>query len=623
MELKLDTEQNAVLDRIIKTYSLLQQDVHERDNPELANPDLALEVTTNVIPLPVGLERLPPLHWQDVEARLNITLSRISSDTNRGNGSCNVSMDEPQDYYLGVIWGISSENLPNGKEMARDWARTCPARYDVGGDTGFNQDYNGYWKSRREVTIGSVFALDKKLNPDAYPDPLQTGMPSLTDMRNGEEFATMHRGHLCFVKGTTELIVFDPQIGYTRTDSDYAMICAKRTVEKMMDDFQRAFRRDPSGTITRNMMKEVTRVSQLKNTKAMIEMAKSEEGMSVNLAELDKNSMMLGVQNGIINLTTGKPIMVTPDALVTKRSNFIYDPEADCPRFKKFISEVEPDQDKQKYLLISLAYFLTGSVKEQIWFFWMGVGANGKSVLIELIAWCLGDYAFKIPTEMLMRQNRSSSGASPDKMNLQGRRLIYCNETTEGQRIDDALVKDITGGDTITARELYKSHVTFDPTHKLVVSGNHAPIVSDDGEGFWRRVALFEFTQRFEGDKADKDLLPKLKAEASGILNLLLKAVQQWNKAGLTKTKALTDATNQYRNDQDLVADFLRTETSTGHTLTIKKSQLYCFYKRWAEDSGVRALSKHRFSRKITDKGYTTSTCNRYWEGMGSKHEVQ
>lgn len=105
-----------------------------------------------------------------------------------------------------------------------------------------------------------------------------------------------------------------------------------------------------------------------------------------------------------------------------------------------------------------------------------------------------------------------------------------------------------------------------------------------------RRVALFEFTQRFEGDKADKDLLPKLEAEASGILNLLLKAVQQWNKAGLTKTRALTDATNQYRNDQDLVGDFLRTETSTSHTLTIAKSQLYHLYKRWAEDSGVRSL---------------------------------
>ena len=617
--MKLDTESKSTLDLIIKTHSMLHQDVYGRDTSELANPDLAPKVSANVIPLPTGLERLPPPNWQEVEARLADTLSRISSDTGRGTGSCNVKDKNPTDYYLGVIWGISGENLPNGRRMAQDWARTCPERYDIDGDDGFNSDYDGYWKSRREVTLGSVFALDRKLNPDAYPDSIKTGMPSTTDMRNGEEFADMHRGHLCFVKGTADLIVFDPSIGYTRTDFDYAMTCAKKTVKKMLDDFTQAFQQDPNGSITKNMMREVQRVSQLKNTKAMIEMSKSESGMSVNLAELDKNPNLLGVQNGIINLTTGKPIMIKPDTLVTKRSNFIYDPDAECPRFNRFIVEIEPDKAKQEFLLLSLAYFLTGSVKEQIWFFWMGVGANGKSRLIELIAWCLGDYAFKIPTEMLMRQNRSSAGASPDKMNLQGKRLIYCNETTEGQRIDDALVKDITGGDKITARELYKNHVTFDPTHKLVVSGNYAPIVSDDGEGFWRRVALFEFTQRFEGASDDKDLHSKLKAEASGILNVLLAAVKQWNKSGLTRPKALTDATNQYRDDQDLIADYLRTGTSVGRDLTITKSELYHRYKIWADHSGVRPLSKHRFSRKITDKGYKTSTCNRYWEGLGSK----
>ena len=118
--MKLDTESKSTLDLIMRTYHLLSEDLSDKDTAELANPDLAPKVSANVIPLPTGLERLPPKNWQEVEARLANTLSRISSDTGRGTGSCNVKDENPTNYYLGVIWGISGENLPNGRRMAQD-----------------------------------------------------------------------------------------------------------------------------------------------------------------------------------------------------------------------------------------------------------------------------------------------------------------------------------------------------------------------------------------------------------------------------------------------------------------------------------------------------------------------
>jgi putative DNA primase/helicase len=498
---------------------------------------------------------------------------------------------------------------PLEKKIARQWSEQCQKRWRP-------DDWGDQWLkalgTRREVTLGSVFALADRL------DPKPKALPHLTDIKNGKLYADKWRDSLFFVKGWKGVIVLDPEIGYTKKDFDFAITAGKEVVADMLDDYTSEFRKDPDATVTKKMGQEIRRVSQLKNLKAMIEMARSEDRMSISLSELDADPMLLGVKNGVVDLTTGKLTEITPNLLVTKRSNFRYVPSADAPRFKKFIQEIEPDKDKQIFLLCLLAYLLTGSVKEQFWFFFMGIGANGKSVLIEFIAWCLGDYAFKIPTEMLMKQNRSSASASPDLLALQGRRLVYCNETTEGQRIDDARVKDMTGGDTITARALYQDPVSFRPTHKLVVSGNHAPIVSDNGEGFWRRVKLFEFTQRFEGKDDDKELLTKLQQESSGVLNLLLTSLKIWNESGLPEVKALTDATNNYRSDQDLIQDFLSSETATGAKLSIRKDRLYGKYKVWADDSGVRALSRQRFSRKITDKGYITSSCHRLFEGLGS-----
>jgi putative DNA primase/helicase len=139
--------------------------------------------------------------------------------------------------------------------------------------------------------------------------------------------------------------------------------------------------------------------------------------------------------------------------------------------------------------------------------FLLGTGANGKTVWIETLKAILGDYADKIQTEMLMQHFRNTQAASPDLVQLQGRRFIYANETTEGRFLDDARVKDLTGGDTITGRLPYaKAAISFAPTHKLVIAGNHAPIVTDDSDGLWRRMILMKFTQKFEGDACDRDL---------------------------------------------------------------------------------------------------------------------
>ena len=257
----------------------------------------------------------------------------------------------------------------------------------------------------------------------------------------------------------------------------------------------------------------------------MIEMAKSEPGMTVRLSDFDDDPMLLGVANGVLDLRTGKLLPMSPDVLVSKRCNVAYDPAATCPRFVQFLKEVQPEKEMADFLLRLMGYCLTGDVSKQVFGFFYGHGANGKSVFIELMAWLLGDYARKIATDMLMHHQRNPQGPSPDIVSLKGLRLAFANETEEGRRLAEARVKDLTGGDTLTGRVPYgKADIAFRPTHKLFVVGNHKPEITDTSLGMWRRVRLIPFDQTIAEAKRDPKLLETLKGEGAGILNVLLGA---------------------------------------------------------------------------------------------------
>ena len=278
-----------------------------------------------------------------------------------------------------------------------------------------------------------------------------------------------------------------------------------------------------------------------------------------------------------------------------------------------------PIKAERDFIAVVLGYFLTGSTSEQLWFFFHGIGSNGKSVLITLLETLLGDYATKIPTEMLMQHNRNSGGPAPDMLLLQGKRLVFANETKEGQRLDDARLKDLTGGDTIIARPLYaKDYISFSPTHKLVVVGNYHPTVSDDSHGFWRRVVLYPFSVTIPQGKQDKRLLEKLISEGPGILNYLLKALKTYFANGLEMPNTLTKATQKYRTEQDVVQQFLDDECQTAPEKTIPRSTLYSKYTLWCSANGLYGVSSNRLSRKLKAKGFKLREDKRMWVGVGA-----
>lgn len=435
------------------------------------------------------------------------------------------------------------------------------------------------------------------------------------DIRNAERFRENFCETLRFVRDTGDILHFDPDKGWGLGNSDLPMQSAKAVVAKMASLCAEAMM---EGKDVKSMLSEVKRSSSRRALEDMIKLARSEPGMSVALSELDNDPYLLGVNNGVVDLRKGLLLPPNPNLLVTKYCNIEFNPKATCPRFCAFLEQISPIKEQRNFLVLVLAYFLTGLSREQLWFFFHGIGSNGKSVLITLLETLLGDYATKIPTDMLMQQYRSSGGAAPDLLLLQGKRLVFCNETKEGQRIDDARLKDLTGGDTIIGRPLYSNkHISFAPTHKLVVVGNYHPTVSDDSHGFWRRVVLYPFSVCIPQEQQDKRLLEKLILEGPGILNYLLEALKVYFANGLTVPEILSTATNKYRTEQDTVQQFLNDECTVAHGMTISRQNLYSRYASWCSLNGLQALSSNRLSRKLTAKGFTLMADKRTWMGVG------
>lgn len=327
--------------------------------------------------------------------------------------------------------------------------------------------------------------------------------------------------------------------------------------------------------------------------------------MEVSAAALDADPNLLGAPNGILDLRTCTLQPASPEVLVTKRANVHYDPSADCPMWRAFIERVLPTADVRSFMQRLTGYLLTGLTDEQCFFFLYGNGANGKSTVAELLRTMMGDYAVVIPTEVLTCARRDASAPSPDLMLLRGARGAFANETEEGSRLAESPTKHLTGGDTITARSPYGSFVTWQPTHKLIILGNHRPVIRGTDGGIWRRLVLIPFEVTIPPEERDPKLLEKLKTELPGILNWALEGLREYQElGGLKPPAAIEAAVAQYRQDMDIFGDWLSEQTVQDADSATKTADLYTAYANWARAAGWTALTRHSFSRRLTERGF-------------------
>lgn len=276
--------------------------------------------------------------------------------------------------------------------------------------------------------------------------------------------------------------------------------------------------------------------------------------------------------------------------LLTKLMPVAYDPSATCPRFLAFLERIMPAADMRRFLRRWFGYGMTGLTSEQVFAFFYGSGANGKSVLVDLIAKIIGDYAASAKIESITGQTRRGGGdATPDLVPLIGARFVRTSEPDQGQQLQEGLVKELTGGEPILIRALNQNFVQVYPIFKLTISGNHKPEIRGGDDGIWRRVLLVPFEVQIPAEERDPHLVAKLfEAERSGILNWLIGGLMEYLEHGLMVPETVRAATAEYREDSDPIAACLAAVFSvTGnpeHSMRAKDVQQAI--QLWLDETG-------------------------------------
>ena len=337
-------------------------------------------------------------------------------------------------------------------------------------------------------------------------------------------------------------------------------------------------------------------------------------GIPCTDADFDDARGFLNLPNGILKLSD---TMLRPhrrSAHITRLAGAEYDPDAQAPVWRAFLDSVTGgDKELQTYLQAMVGYMLTGSTREQCIFFLYGDGSNGKSTFLDVLADLLGSYAMNAQSETITARN-NANGPRTDIARLKGARLVTISECPADVWLDEAIVKQLTGGDTVTARYLYGREFEFKPEFKLIMATNHKPRIRGTDSGIWRRIRLVPFTQTIPEDKQDLQLPDKLRAELPGILNWAIDGLRLWLKnsnnarrRGLPPCQAVDSATAAYRGEQDRLKDFLEECTAPAPGYTIQASILYQVYRRWCEENGERfPVTANKFGREV---GKTMTRC--------------
>jgi len=340
--------------------------------------------------------------------------------------------------------------------------------------------------------------------------------------------------------------------------------------------------------------------SSIRQAKAAAEWAAS--GLPKYMWEFDRKPYLLNAVNGTINLETGVLQEHQREDFITQRLTVEYYPDAKAPVWDAFLARVLPDKEVRAYVQRCVGYSLTGSVKEEVMFMCVGSGSNGKTKFRETILGLAGSYGVTLLPETLMAGD--SRGASPDVMALQGVRFAGVSESDENEKLAEAKIKRLTGGDEITGRHLYGAPIKFQPSHKLWLLTNHLPTVQGDDEGIWRRLVVIPFNVEIPEGERDKDLAGKLAGEQEGILAWAVRGCVEWQRQGLDTPAIVKNHMDAYRGRQDTLTGWISELIDTGDGHSSPLLPLYNSYKSWCEYASMRPLGQGKFRLQLLAKGY-------------------
>lgn len=334
---------------------------------------------------------------------------------------------------------------------------------------------------------------------------------------------------------------------------------------------------------------------------AMISMATSDPRIVAPASSLDAHRMLLNTPAGAVDLTTGAMIPPDPTQMHTRSTSVAPDPDAATPKWDRFLAQTfGGDEELLRYVQRMAGYSASGSVKWHILPFLHGGGGNGKGVFLNVLRHLLGEYAATAPNAFLMAGGQRHE---TEIARLHGLRLVIASEVNQEAKFDEAKVKELTGGDGLTARFMRQDHFTFEPTHKLWLMGNHQPRVSAGGKSFWRRLRLMPFTRTPDEVIEDLDLI-LIREEGPGILAWVIAGAVSVFSDGLRDPASVKAATAQYAAEEDGLARFLDEACHVGGGTQVRTvTEVFrSAYEKWCRGEGEDPIPSRQLGRELKDR---------------------
>ena len=428
----------------------------------------------------------------------------------------------------------------------------------------------------------------------------------MTDQGAAERFLEVNKGRAFYCSSTGVWYCWDG-VRWDGTNPVKIESLAKETTRIVQ---ARVFALDDSAPRKDDLIKYAIGLEQSSKLESMVKLARSE--MDVALDKLDSDPWLLNCENGVVDLRTGELRGHNPEDLITRRVPVRYDPEARSDIWERFIHEsMMGDEEMVRFLKVATGYSATGLTTEEKLFMVIGPPRTGKSTFIKAVRDVLGDYSRTADFRTFIRGRSEGANAATEALaRLAGARFVSSVEVDEGQELAAALVKQVTGNDTVTARFMYKGIFEFVPIMKLWLVSNHEPIVEKDETGVWSRIVLLAFRNQVPASSQDHSLKHKLAqpAELSAILTWIIQGATEWYQAGLRMAlpQKVQVEVAAYRERMDPIADYLAERTVVHEGARVRCMELYPDYVSWCKINGIppqQQIGRYKFGHALEAMG--------------------
>jgi P4 family phage/plasmid primase-like protien len=417
----------------------------------------------------------------------------------------------------------------------------------------------------------------------------------LTDIGNAERFADQHGKNVRWVSKWGKHFVWTGRV-WTLDEREEISNKAQATAKSIHAD---AAAPELDVEAQRRITRHALASQGGPRIRYMIDLAKSH--MAASHTDFDPDPWLLNCQNGTIELRTGELREHRRSDLITKVTPVEYDPTGKAPVFEAFLEQILPSEALRGFVQRAFGAALPGEVLDNILVILHGTGSNGKTTLVEALMEAFGEYAIASAPDLLMSKGNTHPTELAD---LFGARLVVCMESEEGRRLNEGLVKQLTGRDKLKARWMREEFWEFDPTHTIFLGTNHKPEIRGTDHAIWRRLKLVPFDVTIPDAEQDKELPAKLQKELPGILRWVVEGCLEWQRTGLKEPDEVKGATKSYRADMDVLEQFIEDRCVVASKAHAAASALYLQYQFWCERMGEKPTSQRRFGERLGERGF-------------------